>query len=114
VTVDVSHLPGRLTVPVGGQHRIPLPSYAGSGNAWSATCLTGADVATVTVRTSPPPPPAPVPGGGPPEPRLATEVAVVHGLQAGTARWRLQLARPFGPPHPLATRDLDIEVTPAD
>jgi len=110
VSVEVPGLPRRITVAAGGQHEIPLPSYAGSGNTWSATALSGEDVATVTVETGPPLPPAPVPGGGPPEPRLAAERAIVSGLRVGRAQWRLELARSFGPRHPVAVVDIDIEV----
>jgi hypothetical protein len=114
VTFEVTGLPRQLTLAAGGRLEIPLPSYAGSGNAWSASCLSGPDVAGVSVALGPPVPPAPVPGSGPPQPRLATEHAVVRGLRAGTARWRLELARSFGPRQPVATVDIDITVTPAD
>jgi hypothetical protein len=111
MSIDLSGLPRRLTVVVGDRLEIALPSYLGSGNAWSASCLYGADIALVTVAMTPPDPTAAEPGGGPPEPRLATERAVVRGLAVGESRWRLTLARSFGPPHPTATYDLDIDVT---
>ena len=105
-------LPRRITLAAGGRREIPLPSYAGSGNAWSATPVSGEDVAAVTVETEPPPPPVPIPGGGPPEPRLSSERAIVSGLRVGHARWRLELARAFGPRQPTAVTNIDIEVTP--
>jgi hypothetical protein len=112
VTFEVPGLPRQLTLAAGGRLEVPLPSYAGSGNAWSAACLTGEGVATVSVTTGPRLPPTAVPGGGPPQPRLAAEQAVVRGLRAGRARWRLELSRSFGPRQPVATVDIDIEVTP--
>jgi hypothetical protein len=112
VTVEIHGLPRRLSVAAGGQREISLPSYAGSGNAWSASCLTGEGVAAVAIQIGPQLPPAAVPGGGPPEPRLATEQAIIRGLRAGQSRWRLQLSRPFGPQEPTAAIDIDIEVTP--
>ena len=112
MSIDLSGLPRRLTVAVGDRLEIALPSYLGSGNAWSASCLYGADVALVTVAMTPPDTTAAAPGGGPPEPRLATERAVVRGLTAGESRWRLTLARSFGPPEPTAIHDFDIDVSP--
>ncbi len=112
MSFEVPGLPRRITVAAGGQQEVALPSYAGSGNAWSATALTGEEVATVTVETGPRLPPADVPGGGPPEPRVAAERAIVRGLQVGQAQWRLALSRSFGPPEPTAVVDIDIEVTP--
>jgi len=111
VNVELPGLPRQVTVAAGGRHEIPLPSFSGSGNSWSARAVSGADAATVTVRISPPPPPAAVPGTGPPEPRHAAERAVISGIRAGHARWRLELARSFGPRHPTAVVDIDIEVT---
>lgn len=112
MSVEIPGLPRRITVTAGDQHEIPLPSYAGSGNTWSAIAVSGEDAATVTMETGPARPPAPVPGGGPPEPRLAAERAIVSGLRAGRAHWRLELARSFGPRQPVAVVDIDIEVTP--
>src|SRR6266498_5034984 len=66
VSVEVPGLPRRITVTAGGQHEIPLPSYAGSGNTWSATAVSGEDVATVTVQTGPPLPPPPCRAEAPP------------------------------------------------
>jgi len=109
--VELPGLPQQVTVAVGGRHEIPLPSFSGSGNSWSVQAVSGADAATVTVETSPPPPPAAVPGTGPPEPRFAAERAIISGLRAGHARWRLELARSFGPRQPAALVDIDIEVT---
>lgn len=112
--IDLSGLPSQLTVAVGGQTQLVLPSYAGSGNAWSAACLWGervADVRVETISAGPPRDRSVTPGGGPPEPVLAGERIVVNGLAEGSARWLLTLSRPFGPPEPAATFELDIVVT---
>jgi hypothetical protein len=114
--IDLSAIPTLLTLAPGGQTQLVLPSYTGSGNVWSARPLSGeqiADVRVETVLASPPADRVVPPGGGPPEPVLAGERLVVHGLNVGTARWLLTLSRSFGPPEPTATAELEIIVTQA-
>jgi hypothetical protein len=113
--VDLSALPTTLTLKVGDRVEVPLPSYAGSGNAWSVSCIKGLDVAQVRLESGPLPPPSP-PGAGTSEPpplMLAGERAVVSGLAPGEATWWLVLARSFGPPTPTAVHDLQITVIAA-
>ena len=112
MTIDVGDLSRPVTVAVGDCVELPLPSYSGSGNAWSAECLFGRDVARVVIMLKPPPTPA-RPGSGPPEPTLAAERVVVRGLSVGTAHWRLLLGRSFGPRTPTATADVEIIVIAA-
>ena len=112
MTIDVGDLSRPVTVAVGDCVELPLPSYSGSGNSWSAECLSGKNVARVLIMMDPPPAPA-RPRSGPPEPALAAERAVVHGLSVGTAHWRLALARDFGPRTPTATADVEVIVIAA-
>src|SRR5690349_7625848 len=99
MTIDLSSLPGKITVPVGARAEIRLPSYAGSGNRWSVRQVGGADAARVWVEPAGDPPvPAP-PGDGTSEPpplMLVTDRAVIVGVAPGEEAWRLVLAQPFG------------------
>ena len=110
MSVDLSALPRSITVKVGERAEIALPSYAGSGNRWSARCM-GGKAAEVRVEVEAIPPPPPGDGTGPPPPlRLAPEKAVVLGLAPGEAAWRLELSRPFGVREPAATHELRVTV----
>jgi hypothetical protein len=111
--IDLSGFPARLLVAPGGETQLVLPSYAGSGNVWSAHPVSDEPIAEVRVETvlaSPRADPVVPPGGGPPEPVLAGERLVVKGLNEGTTRWLLTLSRPFGPPDPTATVEVEIVV----
>ena len=115
MTIDLSSVPLHVTLAVGETIAIPLPSYAGSGNAWSATCVRDAAVAQVSIELGGAPP-AGVAGDGAAEPTqlmLAEEQAVVRGLASGKALWTLVLARSFGPPVPTATHDVEVTVVAA-
>src|SRR5206468_9835751 len=97
--IELSRLPRDITVTVGGRSEIPLPSYAGSGNAWSVTRVAGGDVARVWLESGEPTGVLAGRGDGivePPALALAAERAVVSGLVPGAASWRPMLARPFG------------------
>jgi hypothetical protein len=113
MTIDLSGLPKRVTVVVGEASEIPLPSYADSGNIWSAVCVSGQGVAQVSVELGERPAIPATPGDGTAEPpplTLVPERAIVHGLTPGEATWQLVLARPFGPSQPAARHDLQVTV----
>ncbi|HEY7035539.1 MAG TPA: hypothetical protein VH482_29635 [Thermomicrobiales bacterium] len=113
MSIDLSALPRHVTVAVGGRREIPLPSYAGSGNAWSATPVSGEEVARVSVELGGAPAAPMRPADGTAEPPalvMVPEVAVVVGLARGEATWRLVLARSFDPAHPTATHELRVTV----
>jgi hypothetical protein len=113
MTIDLHNLPQHITLAVGKRTEFPLPSYAGSGNAWSATCLSGQEVARVSVELGEPPPTAsPIVDGTtePPSTAYAEEKVVVEGLTEGRATWQLVLARSFGPPEPTATHQFQVNV----
>lgn len=113
MTIDLSGMPKRITVAVREASEIPLPSYAGSGNIWSAVCVNGQGVAEVSVELGKQPAiPATPPDGTaePPPLTLIPEYAIVRGLTPGEATWQLVLARPFGPSIPLTTHDLQVKV----
>lgn len=113
MTIDLSILPRRVTVAVGGASEIPLPSYAGSGNIWSAVCVNGRGVAQVSMELGERPE---IPATSrdvtvePPSIILIPELAIVYGLTAGEATWELVLARPFDPSKPAAVHDLQVTV----
>jgi hypothetical protein len=113
MTIDLAGLPDRITLPTGERREYPLPSYAGSGNAWTTEPVEGEEVARVTIalRELPPEPTGPADGTAePPTTGYAPEVAVVDGLAPGEARWRLVLARSFGPREVAATHLLRVTV----
>jgi hypothetical protein len=113
MTIDLLGLPRRISLSIGERLEIPLPSYVGSGNTWSARCLRGEDVARVSVLLGDLPPTPPMQADGvvePPALVLVPEFAVVEGLACGEANWRLSLARSFDPSNPAAVHDLDITV----
>lgn len=114
MSVDLSALPERVTVRAGERAVLELPSYAGSGNYWSAEALAGEEAARVTVgplAAEPPPPPAAE--TEPPTAAPVAERAVIEGLAPGSSRWRLLLARRFGDRSPAAEHELEVLVTPA-
>jgi hypothetical protein len=115
--VDISGLPRRITLAAGDRAEIPLPSYAGSGNAWSVSCIRGQEVASVELGTAEvsPIPTGPRDGTAEPPPlALVQERAVVVGLARGVAVWRLLLARSFDVPgEPAAALDFEITVVAA-
>lgn len=114
MTIDLSSVPRHVTLAVGESVAIPLPSYAGSGNAWSATCVRGDAVAQVSIALAGAPPEAAGNGAAePPQLMLADEQAVVRGIASGDALWTLVLARSFGPPTPTATHDVAVTVVAA-
>jgi len=112
VTIDLSFLPDRVEIAVGQQRDLELPSYAGSGNAWSVACLSGCDTAQARVELRPDAVPRPVAraGEGPPAPFLVPEVLTIRGLRPGRSRWKLTLARDFAPRPPTAEHELDVDV----
>jgi hypothetical protein len=112
--VDVADVPKRFELAVGERAAIELPSYSGSGNAWSVSCLSGETVAAVTIEVGPGPRSAP--GGNesetePPTPAVVRERAVVVGLSPGSARWLITLSRSFSPEPPSANIELTIRVS---
>lgn len=113
MTIDLSKLPRCVSLVVGERIMIPLPSYADSGNIWSAMCLGNEEVARVTVKLGNQPPASSGLANGvaePPSLMLVPEFAVIEGLKCGKTAWRLILARSFGRSNPAATHDLDIAV----
>ena len=119
MTIDLSVLPKHVTLTVGERIELPLPSYAGSGNAWSATCIRGLGVADIAVAmghsaSADAAPTLPVDGTAePPALMLVPERAVVRGLACGEAIWHLVLARSFDPARATATHVLQIAVVAA-
>jgi hypothetical protein len=115
MSVDLSALPRRLRIAVGAVVEVSLPSFAGSGNLWTARPADGdpaaARAAEVTVRTEPAAAPSGEVGGEPPSSYSTPVVAVVTGRSPGVARWLLVLARPFAPDPPTAVHELVIEVS---
>jgi hypothetical protein len=114
MNVDLAALPRHVTLKVGEQRVIVLPSYANSGNAWSAACLRGHGTAQVAVGLDEPRLAADARGDGraePPPLYVVREHAVVSGLASGEATWRLVLSRSFGPPQEAAAHELRITVT---
>jgi hypothetical protein len=113
MTVDLSDLPRHVTLVVGGRAEIPLPSYANSGNSWSAVCMGGQGVADVSIVFGKADPLPGSPGNGTSEPPPLTqvpEIAVAYGVVRGNASWRLVLARQFDPSGPTASHDLEVTV----
>jgi hypothetical protein len=115
MSVDLSALPQKITLPVGGRHEFALPSYTGSGNSWSIECLRGREVARLSIEQVGLAEILRTPGNGstePPELTLTPEVVVISGLAAGESTWRLILARSFGPSTPTASHDVFVTVLP--
>lgn len=115
MSVDLSALPRKITLPVGGRHEFALPSYAGSGNSWSTECLSGKEIAHLSIEQAGLPEILRTPGNGntePPELTLTPEVVVILGLAPGESTWRLILARSFGPSTPTASHDVFVTVLP--
>ncbi|TSA53159.1 MAG: hypothetical protein D4R40_01135 [Nitrosomonadaceae bacterium] len=116
MTIDLSNLPRHITLAARERIVIPLPSYANSGNTWSATCVRGHGIAQVSVELGEPPVTVDSRGDGTAEPpplMLAPEQAVVSGLAGGEAVWQLVLSRPFGPAQTAALHELRVTVTAA-
>ncbi len=116
MTVDLSNLPRHITLAVGERIVIPLPSYANSGNIWSATCVRGHEIAQVLVELGEFPVTADSRGDGTAEPpplMLAPEQAVVSGLAGGEAVWQLVLSRSFGLAQTAASHELRVTVVAA-
>jgi hypothetical protein len=113
---DLSGLPRHITLRVGERAEVPLPSYAGSGNSWSAIRLSDSGVADVSVEfteASPPPSASLTDGTAEPPPLfLVPERAVVSALAPGKARWQLVLARPFASSPPTAVHEFQVTVLP--
>ena len=87
--VDLGSLPTHVTLAVGERRVISLPSYANSGNTWSATCVRGHGIAQLSVELGESPVTAESRGSGTAEPpplTLTPEYAVVSGL-AKCANW---------------------------
>lgn len=113
MTIDLSNLPQQVRLAVGERTEIPLPSYADSGNIWSATCLRGHGVARVSIELGEHSSIPDTRGNGTTEPpplMLVPERAVVSGLAIGEADWRLVLSRSFGAAPPAATHEIRITV----
>jgi len=115
VSVDLSALPRRVTVQVGEVVEVPLPSFAGSGNLWTARPAdqpgaAGAAVVSVRTEAAAAAPSSPA-GGEPPSSYSSPVVAVVDGRAPGSTRWLLVLARPFAPDTPTAVHELDVDVS---
>ncbi len=106
--IDLSTLPRTVTVAVGSREELPLPSYAGSGNQWSARCIEGA-AARVWVEVGAAPTTAASPDAEPPTIALAPEKAVILGVAPGKAKWQLVLARSFDAAV-TAVREIDVRV----
>jgi hypothetical protein len=111
--VNLSSLPQHITLAVGERIVLPLPSYANSGNTWSASCLRGHGAAQVLVELSEVSVMEDSRGDGvaePPPLMLALEQAVVSGLADGDAVWQLVLSRSFGSEQPTLLHDLRVTV----
>jgi hypothetical protein len=124
MTIDLSNLPQQIRLAVGERTVITLPSYADSGNTWSASCLRGHGVARVSIElgehSSIPDTRGPAMpdtrGDGTTEPpplMLVPERAVVSGLAVGEADWRLVLSRSFGVAPVAASHEIRIIVLAA-
>lgn len=116
MTVDLSNLPQHIRLAVGGRIVIPLPSYANSGNTWSAVCVRGHGIAQVSIELGEFPIMADSRGDGTAEPpplMLTPEQAVVSGLAGGEAVWQLVLSRAFGPAQAAAAHYLRVTVATA-
>lgn len=91
----------------------PLPSFADSGNNWSAECLSGHGVASISVELGDASHLSLAPGDGiaePPSIVLVPERAVICGLSCGEATWQMVLARSFSSSTPTATYNLLVTV----
>ena len=113
MSIDLSKLPQQLTLATGERIVIPLPSYADSGNNWSASCLYGHGIAEVSIVLCKTTLRSDAPGDGSAEPpplMLVPEQVVVSGLAVGEALWQLVLSRSFGSTRVAASRNLQITV----
>jgi hypothetical protein len=113
MTVDLTSLPQHVTLAVGERKVISLPSYANSGNTWSATCVRGHGIAQLSVELGESPVAGDSGGSGiaaPPPLTLTPEYAVVLGLAGGEAVCQLVLSRTFGPGQVAASHELRITV----
>ena len=113
MTVDLTSLPQHVTLAVGERKVISLPSYANSGNTWSATCVRGQGIVQLSVELGESP--ARENSGGsrtavPPPLTLTPEYAVVLGLANGEAVCQLVLSRTFGPRQVAASHELRLTV----
>lgn len=116
VTVDLTSLPQHITLTVGERKVILLPSYANSGNTWSATCVRGHGLVQLSVKLGESPMTVESQGSGTAEPPplvLTPEYAVVIGLASGEAVYQLVLSRTFGPTQVVASHELQITVVAA-
>lgn len=110
MSVDLSHLPSKLTLHRGERTDLELPSYGGSGNYWSAQPVAGEEVASVSVATAAAEAPRPERGAEPPAAAPVPERAVIEGVLPGRARCRLILGRSFEEGAPTAEHEIEIEV----
>jgi predicted secreted protein len=102
-------LPPAIELKAGAELRLAIPSAAGAGYRWELTPLSGREVADVAVEAAPMPPPAGAPSSG-----AAPLTLVARGRQAGSARWRLELVRPWDRQSPLQTHELVVSVGERD
>lgn len=113
MTIDISNLPQHVILAVGERIVIPLPSYANSGNTWSATCLYGHGIAQLSIEVGELSVITDLRGDGisePPSLMLAPEQVIVYGLASGDAVWKLVLSRSFGSAETSISHDLQITV----
>ena len=113
MTINLSRLPTHLTLAVGESVHIALPTYAGSGNIWSVTCIRGQGMADVSVVVDELQPEGVSLRDGTAEPPplvLSPERLVVRGLIPGDTIWRLVLARPFDASRPTATHAIRVTI----
>lgn len=116
MTVDLSDLPKTIRLAVGDCVEIAMPSYSGSGNAWSATQMSGGKVVSLSVGPKEAPQTQVVRRGGTTEPpplSLVPERVVISALAPGEAVWQLVLARPFDRAGPTARHEVRITVVGA-
>lgn len=113
MTIDTGGLPTHVSLAVGEERALPLPSYAGAGLDWTATPLSETDMAEIRIDIGSLPATTQRTDGTtePPPMAIAPERLVIIGRAVGVTTYRLRLARTFDPDHPAAEHDLTVEVT---
>ena len=98
-----------VTVAVGQQVQLTLPSRGSAGFGWIVT-EEGDKGAIAVSRAAGARPPLPPPGSPPPSSYSLDEIVTVTGIHAGTVILDARLARPAGDAAPIDRRRFRVEV----